>query len=116
MIKRYEDIRHVMIPEMKGGMGAVEKISSVEPGEYDSKIKVAARLVFRPGDSIGMHRHEGEEEIITILSGTARYIDGEKEAMLKAGDVTICRDGEQHSILNASDHENLEVFALVVGI
>lgn len=116
MIKKYEDIKHVTIPEMKGGTGSVEKISSVEPGEYDSSAKVVARLILRPGDSIGKHRHVGEEEIITVLSGTARYIDQEEEVILTAGDVSVCRTGEIHAIANASETENLELFALVIGI
>ena len=116
MVKKYEDIQHIMIHEMKGGKGDVEKISSVEPGEYESGAKVVARLVLRPGVSIGKHTHVGEEEIMTILSGSARYFDGDQECILKAGDVTVCKNGEGHSVENASDTENLEIFALVITV
>lgn len=116
MIKRYENIPHVMIPEMKGGTGAVTKIASVEPGEYDSEAKVVARLILQPEDSIGKHTHTGEEEIITVLAGTARYMDGNEEVILHPGDVAVCRNGQEHSVANASDSENLEIFALVIGV
>lgn len=116
MVKRYEDISHVMIPEMKGGIGSVTKIASVEPGEYDSDAKVVARLILQPGDSIGRHVHTGEEEIMTVLKGTARYVDENGETILRPGDVTVCRNGQGHSVANASDSGSLELFALVIGV
>lgn len=116
MIKRYEDIEHVLLHEMKGGNGSVEKISSVEKGEYDSNAKVVSRLVLRPGVSIGKHVHVNEEEIMTILSGTAKYTDENQEYVLKPGDVAVCRNGQEHCVANASDTENLEIFALVIGV
>ena len=75
MVKRYEDIQHMMNEHMKGGEGVVEVIPSVVKGEYDSNANVIARLIVRPGCSLGMHEHVGEEEIITVLSGEGDYND-----------------------------------------
>ena len=116
MIKRYEEIEHVMRHEMKGGKGTVERIPSVVPGEYESDAKVVTRLILKPGVSIGAHVHEQEEEIMTILAGTAKYTDQGKEVLLKAGDVAVCLSGQKHAVENASDTEDLEIFALVIGV
>ncbi len=65
---------------MKGGDGTVEVIPSVVQGEYESDANVIARLIFKTGLFLGMHEHIGEEEIITVLHGTAEYNDnGEKQ-------------------------------------
>lgn len=116
MVKKYDEIEHVIIPNMKGGTGDVERIPSVVAGEYDSDAKVVTRLILRPGVSIGGHVHEEDEEIMTILSGTATYIEGDREVILTAGDVTVCRKGEFHSVANRSETEDLEIFAVVIQV
>ena len=96
MVKKADELKHVMLHNMKGGKGAVEKIASAEPEEYEGGAKVIGRLVLRPGVSIGEHTHEGD----------AQYI-------LEPGDVTVCKNGESHWVENASETENLELFVLV---
>ena len=58
-------------------------------------------------------RWQGEEEIITILSGHAAYDDNGTIVALEAGDTCVCKSGESHSIANASPKENLILFAVI---
>ena len=64
MVKLYNE-------HMRGGDGTVEIIRYLEPEEFNGNAKMIAKLVFKPGCSIGEHIHEGEEEIICIAKGTA---------------------------------------------
>ena len=113
MIKRAEEHVSQYNEAMKGGTGVTEILRTLEPGEYDSGLKLIGRLVLRPGCSLGYHTHEGEEEIIHILSGTARYLDEGVEAILYAGDSCVCRSGHGHSIACADAQEPLVLYAVI---
>jgi len=114
MVKKYNEIEHMMNEHMKGGEGIVEVIPSVVKGEYDSDANVIARLILKPGCSLGMHEHIAEEEIITVLEGKAEYNDNGTTIEVKAGDVCICKNGERHSIANISDIDDLELMAVII--
>ena len=90
MYHRASELKHIFNENMKGGTGTVEIIRSV-----------------------GKHMHEGEEEIITILSGHAAYDDNGTIVALEAGDTCVCKSGESHSIANASPKEDLILFAVI---
>lgn len=113
MIKRSEAHTHQHNEKMKGGTGTVEVIRSLEQGEYESGIKLIGRLVLRPGSSLGYHVHQGEEEIIHVLSGDARYNDGGEETILHPGDSCVCLSGHGHSIACAGEAEPLVIYAVV---
>ena len=58
-------------------------------------------MTLKPGDSIGMHKHETNEDAYIILSGEGTFIDSDgKEFKVKAGDTTIARKGQAHALLN----------------
>ena len=116
MVKREAEHIHQMQEHMKGGDGTVEIVRTLQPEEYDSRIKLLGQLVLRPGSSLGYHTHEGEEEIIHVLSGTARYIDDGAETTLCAGDSCVCRSGHGHSIACAGTDEPLVVYAVIVPV
>lgn len=116
MIKKYSDITHIFNEHMKGGDGTVELIPSVVKGEYESNANVIARLILKPGCSLGMHEHFGEEEIITVLRGRADYNDNGEKAILEAGDIGICKNGGRHSIANASAQKDLELMAVIIQV
>lgn len=57
--------------------------------------------------------HEGEEEIITILSGHAAYDDNGTIVALEAGDTCVCKSGESHSNCKCFSKEDLILFAVI---
>lgn len=113
MYHKSEDLTHVFNENMKGGTGTVEIIHSVVAGDYQSNAKMIAKLILRPGCSLGYHNHEDEEEIITIISGIADYNDNGTKVALSEGDTCVCLSGNYHSIANASQTEDLVLMAVI---
>lgn len=112
MVKREAELTRQFNEHMKGGTGTVEVIRVLDAGEYESPLKLIAKLVLRPGSSLDYHTHEGEEEIIHVLSGTAAYNDDGTETRLHAGDSCICLSDHGHSIACAGE-ELLTVYAVI---
>ena len=67
----------------------------------DMVIKEIGWMTLKPGDSIGMHKHENNEDSYIIISGEGVFTDSAgKETPVKAGDVTIARPGDAHALKN----------------
>jgi uncharacterized cupin superfamily protein len=51
------------------------------------------------------HWHEGEDELVVILSGAAVLVDDTGETLMRAGDVAVFakNDGNGHVLQNRSD-------------
>lgn len=80
----------------------------------DWAIKEIGWMTLKPGASIGMHKHEVNEDTYIIVSGEGVFTDSEgKETPVKAGDITIARKGDQHALKNTGK-EDL-VFLDIIG-
>lgn len=67
----------------------------------DWAIKEIGWMRLQPGASIGMHKHEVNEDTYIIVSGEGVFTDTEgKETPVKAGDITIARKGDSHALKN----------------
>jgi quercetin dioxygenase-like cupin family protein len=75
--------------------------------------KVIAHLVkanLAPEKGTGWHRHEAEFQIVYMIKGWARFMYGDKETLVEAGDVVHQRPGIVHYLFDYSpDMEYLEV-------
>lgn len=70
-----------------------------------------------PGASIGVHKHEGNCEMIFILSGKGTLLEQAPESEpvyneVNAGDCLYCPEGHAHSLMNTSE-EDLVFYAVV---
>ena len=113
MIRRRED-QAIEFKCIRGGHGEVEmrKIcESVE--ELYGKGRLFNLMILAPGDSIGEHTHEGDNEIFYFLKGTGTYNDNGTLVKVSPGDTTICNDGELHGLVNDGDVP-LEFIALIL--
>ena len=66
----------------------------------------ASHVVLQPGAwSSQRHWHEGEDELVVMLSGEAVLVDDSGEAILRAGDIAAFpkNDGNGHVLQNRSD-------------
>ena len=54
MYHRASELKHIFNENMKGGTGTVEIIRSVNPIDYESPAKMIAKLILRPGCSLGI--------------------------------------------------------------
>lgn len=99
---------------IRGGKGEVEmhKICEGEEELY-GKGRLFNLMIVEPGNSIGEHTHEGDNEIFYFLSGTAEYNDNGQIVQVGPGDVAICNDGEMHGLVNTGDMP-LEFIALIL--
>lgn len=113
MYKKKENIQPVILDHMKGGKKYVQKFSSIGEDDFTENADVCARLVLIPGASIGYHEHVGNEECITVLSGTGVLTDDGSTYEMHPGDVCICREHHKHGIENTSD-QDLELMAVVI--
>ena len=106
MLIDFEKIPEKAIPNFKGG----EKEFLVRMfDDGDNKIM---RGVLCAGASIGLHTHEGNCEIVYVLSGKGKMLcDGVFEP-LSAGDCSYCPKGSEHSLINDGG-EDLVFFAVV---
>ncbi|MFR7889237.1 MAG: cupin domain-containing protein, partial [Bilophila wadsworthia] len=80
---------------------------------FAGKGRVFNHCVLKPGCSVGRHRHVGDFEVYHVLSGTGLYFDNGELKPVTAGDVMICKDGEEHMLENDGT-EDLEFIALIL--
>ncbi len=99
---------------IRGGIGEVrmEKILN-NVDELFGKGRMFNRMIVDPGNTIGEHYHDGDNEIFYILSGTGEYNDNGTIVTVEPGDTTVCRDGEMHGLKNTGDVP-LEMIALIL--
>ena len=72
----------------------------------DWAIKEIGWMTLKPGASIGMHRHEANEDTYIIVSGEGVFTDTQgKETPVKAGDITIARKGDEHALKNTGKED-----------
>lgn len=96
-----------------GGKGEVILEHLIDEKVYNGSIIMYARVIIKPGCSLGYHKHEGNSETCYVLQGTAAYSDNGTPMTLHAGDTVFCDSGESHSIENIGN-DDLIVIGLVV--
>ena len=113
MIRRSHDYRVEIAHNRQGGKGHVTFHYFYEPEDFLGRGRLFGKTIIEPGNSVGYHIHEGDQEAYYILKGKALYDDNGKKVELKSGDIGICKDGEGHSIENIGEG-NLEYIMLIL--
>ena len=113
MIRRASEYTVEKVEGLKGGKGYVTVVNFFEPEDFLGKGRLYGKSIIKPGNSIGYHTHEGDQEAYYILKGRALYNENGEESVLYPGDLAICRDGESHSI-EADEGEDLEYVMLIL--
>lgn len=112
MIKKSVEMVEDIKVEMRGGEGqaVIKHIYSKE--ELKGNSRLCATITLEPGDSIGNHAHENEEEVYYMLRGEATVIDDGVPVVVRKGDAVLTRDGATHSIKNTGT-ETCEFMAII---
>ena len=64
-------------------------------------MRFCRHAALKPGDAIGMHRHETDEDIYIILPGEGTFVNTSKEYQGQGGgDTSIARRGQSHALRN----------------
>lgn len=114
MIRKADQMRTVFLPNLKDGKETVKVINFIESEEAENKGKLFGISVIPAGGSIGYHQHVGDFEIYYILKGRAMVNDNGNKAILEAGDMLNCKEGNYHSIENIGDND-LQYVALILN-
>ena len=102
----FSKIEEKAVPNFKGGEGCY-----IMRQFADEKCKIMSGKL-EPGSSIGLHCHEGNCEVIYVISGKATFIyEGEVEE-LGPGEVHYNPMGKEHTLMN-NGTEDLTFFAVV---
>ncbi len=113
MIRKKED-QAIEFRCIRGGIGETEQHKIIESdAELYGKGRMFNHMIIQPGNSIGEHAHEGDNEIFYFLRGVGEYNDNGTIVEVHPGDTTICNDGEFHSLRNIGD-EPLEFIGLIL--
>ncbi len=113
MIKSAAEMLKELRDEMRGGKGTVEITHILNEDEMKGKCRMFAKVKLNPGSSIGIHRHEQEEEVYYITAGSGIINDDGNTREVATGDVIITGDGAEHSIENNSA-KPLEFIAVIL--
>ena len=99
---------------IRNGTGEAEMhkiLNSVD--EMYGKGRMFNHMILAPGNSIGEHTHEGDNEIFYFLKGSGMYNDNGTFVRVHPGDTAVCSSGEKHSLVNDGEVP-LEFIALIL--
>jgi mannose-6-phosphate isomerase-like protein (cupin superfamily) len=113
MIRKKHEMENEVRERMRDGDGSVEILHIFRSRELKGRTRLFARLRLEAGSSIGFHRHEGEEEIFYILSGSGQVSEGGSASAVGPGDAVLTGGGGGHSIANAGP-DPLEFLAVIL--
>jgi mannose-6-phosphate isomerase-like protein (cupin superfamily) len=113
-IARADAVSPVFLSGDHGGEGTVLFRRLFGPGDWEGSIDFVDHAIVLPGTSIGVHRHEGNDEIYLVVSGTARMVVDGTEHRIAARDVVVTPSGSSHGLVNDGD-EPLVMFVVQVG-
>jgi mannose-6-phosphate isomerase-like protein (cupin superfamily) len=100
---------------LRGGKGTLVIENFLTADEMLGHGRGFGRIVFKPGVSIGPHRHVDEFELFYVISGEGTYTSGGKTEPIKAGECAMLNVGETHAIENTSKDQDMEVLFLMIN-
>ena len=113
MIKKKSEIQGKVVSNLRGGIGDITMFHFLTEQEVKGAGRLFAKTVIEPGNTIGVHKHEGEMEAYYVLKGKALLSDDGVDVILEAGDCQICPDGHTHSLKNVGE-ESLEFISIIL--
>lgn len=107
--KNFEAINaRVVVPEKRS-----DKYSRILGGFPDSVFMKSGLVSLKPGDEVGIHSTEANEELLIILSGNGIFRLGSGEDLaVEEGGFLYCPPGTVHNVLNTSDRELKYVYVV----
>jgi len=110
IIQGRDTIKNEILENSHGGNGQYEVRTMYDNG-FDSSMSYIRELVLHAGSTIGLHPHEGDEEIYYIISGTGEMVVDDETQPVKPGDTILTKSGSVHGLNNTSN-EDLKIFVV----
>jgi mannose-6-phosphate isomerase-like protein (cupin superfamily) len=114
ILRKRQEMKTEVRENMRGGMGKVTVRHLFVPDEIIAKTRLCAMLTVHVGASIGIHKHENEDELFVILSGSGLLDDGNQKLPITAGDSILTGNGAEHSIVNTGAID-MEIVAVIMS-
>ena len=95
MFLEFDKLAAQTVPHFKGGQGEALVRTAVQDG-----MGRILTLTLPVGSSIGLHTHQGNCEIIHVLSGSGVCHDDGTDVAISAGMTHYCPEGHTHGIDN----------------
>ena len=102
----FDTMEASVINGMKGGAGEARLRA------YADEQNRIMKLTLAPGAFLGLHTHEGNSEIVYVLSGTGTMLCDGVEEPLAPGVCHYCPMGHSHQLKNTGT-EDLTVLGIV---
>jgi len=113
MIRKAAQMASEVKSAVRGGLGNVTFQHFFKKEEITARTRLCARLILPPGASIGLHKHEGEDELFIVTRGQGLIDDGQTKEPVQAGDAILTGKGEAHAVIN-NGREELEMVAIIM--
>lgn len=113
MVRRAGSMEVEVRDQMKGGKGTIEVTHLLRQNQLKGKCRFVGSMLIKPGCSIGLHRHDNEEEIYYVIKGAGTVEDNGVRQPIKAGDAMLTGDGASHSIENTGS-EDMVVLGVIL--
>jgi mannose-6-phosphate isomerase-like protein (cupin superfamily) len=98
-----------------GGVGPIEFRRVLDKADFNAPVDFVDYTVIPPGSTIGLHRHEANEELYFIVAGSPLMRVNGEEARLQPGGFAIVHDGGSHELINDS-LGNVEILVIQVKV
>lgn len=112
MITKESDMHEDRLQGVRGGCGEVVFRHYFLKQDFTSGIRLCCKVIIPPGGSIGLHRHEQEDEIYIVTEGTGLLSNGQQEIPIEQGDSVLTGDGQEHAVANTGSG-NLQFIAVI---
>ncbi len=114
LIKKREEMRREPLPNCHDGDGSLDWTTVLDGSDIQGRrLQFIHDNILAPGTSIGVHRHEHDEEYYYILSGEGTMTLDDQQFPVTAGDITAVFPGGSHGLENTSQ---LDLRILVIGL
>ena len=113
MIRKPSEMKEEVREKMRGGDGAVTIRHYFAKDEFGADVRLCAKLTIPPGAGIGMHQHEGEDEVYIVTRGSGLLDDGVAKTKIAAGESILTGKGASHAVKN-DGKEDLEMIAIIM--
>ncbi len=115
-MQRFVQVRDVpahVLERNHGGEGLIYFRRLVSHREFAAPIDFVDYSVIPPGSAIGLHQHNGNEEIYFIAAGRPRVRVNGEEQRLEPGSIAIVHSAQSHELINDGP-DSVEMFVIQV--
>ncbi len=83
-----------------GGRGTISFRRLLDQSSFGAPVDFVDYTVVPPGSVIGLHEHDGNDELYFVVDGSPMVSFAGEECRLMKGDIAVVRSGEAHSLNN----------------